>query len=109
MGLRVYLIVIAFCAGSTSTANAHNPLEFKFARFELPADEAIFTGDNADVVNENCLACHSTEMIMVQPTFAKATWEAITYKMINVYKAPVAQKNIKAIVDYLSSHRSSAK
>jgi len=47
------------------------------------------------------LACHSAEMILVQPALPRATWQAEVDKMRGVYKAPIEDNDAQAIVDYL--------
>jgi hypothetical protein len=37
-----------------------------------------------------------------QPALPEATWKAEAEKMIHVYKAPVDEKDVPAIVDYLT-------
>ena len=64
-------------------------------------DDYQFTGQGADAVNNNCLACHSAGMVLNQPALAKAAWQAEVNKMIQIYKAPVAAADVAAIVDYL--------
>jgi mono/diheme cytochrome c family protein len=69
----------------------------------LPTSGEMFpNGPNADVVNGNCVACHSIDMVLNQPDMPKAGWEAEVNKMRNVYKAPVAAEDVGAIVDYLT-------
>lgn len=58
---------------------------------------------SADAINNNCLACHSADMVMSQPMMAKETWPAIVHKMITVYKAPVAAEDVDGIVAYLQA------
>jgi hypothetical protein len=60
-------------------------------------------GPGADAARGICLACHSAGMILNQPTMAKAGWEAEVAKMRNVYKAPVDEKDVPTIVDYLTA------
>ncbi|WP_426438747.1 hypothetical protein [Bradyrhizobium genosp. P] len=60
-------------------------------------------GAAADAINNNCLACHSADMVLNQPALPKATWEAEVHKMISAYKAPVGEADVPAIVDYLAS------
>jgi cytochrome c5 len=71
---------------------------------ELPFDDRQFPdGPHADVVNANCLACHSTSMVLTQPVLKSDQWKAIVIKMRDVYKAPVAEENVAPIVDYLAT------
>jgi cytochrome c553 len=74
----------------------------KSTTVDLPAGDSLFRGgSSADAINQNCLACHSADMVLNQPAFPKATWEAEVHKMINTYKAPVDNADIAPIVDYL--------
>ncbi|WP_395679744.1 hypothetical protein [Inquilinus sp.] len=59
-------------------------------------------GSEADAINNNCLACHSADMVLNQPALPKTAWEAEVNKMINAYKAPVAPEDVAPIVDYLA-------
>jgi cytochrome c553 len=76
-------------------------IALKSTSVDLPAGDGLFPGPGADAINDNCLACHSTEMVLTQPALPKATWEAEVHKMITAYKAPVDEKDVGAIVDYL--------
>jgi hypothetical protein len=42
-------------------------------------------------------------MAMTQPVLSADQWKATVTKMKDVYKAPVADKDIPAIVDYLTA------
>jgi mono/diheme cytochrome c family protein len=75
----------------------------KSTSVDLPSGDSMFPGAKADAVNNNCLACHSADMVLNQPALPKAIWEAEVHKMINVYKAPVDDADVPAIVDYLAS------
>lgn len=71
-------------------------------RAEFPDPGNLFPGDNAaDAINNNCLACHSAGMVLTQPHLSSADWQAEIDKMRNVYKAPIAETDVPAIVDYL--------
>jgi hypothetical protein len=49
--------------------------------------------------------CHSAGMVLNQPPLTKAAWEAEVRKMINVYKAPIADASVAPIVAYLAQIR----
>ena len=76
-------------------------IEIKSTKVDLPAGDSLFPGEGADAINNNCLACHSADMVLTQPALPKATWEAEVHKMITTYKAPVDEKDVASIVDYL--------
>jgi hypothetical protein len=95
--------VIVLCALSTPlTARAASPIELKSVKIDLPDSDRMFQGAGADAINNNCLACHSAEMVLNQPDLSRQAWTAEVDKMINAYKAPVAPEDVGAIVDYLA-------
>ena len=55
-----------------------------------------------ELVEINCLTCHSLRYIEMQPRFSRKTWEKTVTKMIKNYGAPVQDSVTAArIVDYL--------
>jgi cytochrome c5 len=82
-------------------AAAKAPALPKTLDVQLPAGLEPYAGPGADAINNNCLGCHSRDMVLNQPRLPKAAWEAEVAKMRNVYKAPVDAKDVPAIVDYL--------
>jgi len=67
---------------------------------------ALRKAPGLETAEANCGACHSADYINTQPrgqAFGKAFWQAEVTKMINVYKAPIAEPDAKAIVDYLTA------
>ncbi|NKI92104.1 cytochrome c, class I [Rhizobacter sp. SG703] len=50
----------------------------------------------------HCTACHSAEYMAYQPpTAARPYWDAMVKRMKGVFKAPVADADMPAIIDYL--------
>lgn len=67
--------------------------------FELKA------GSGREVVEANCIACHSLDYIgMNSPFLDRKGWEATVNKMIKVMGAPVSESDARTIVDYLQAH-----
>ena len=86
------------------SAEAEGKLSLKSVNVDLPAGDDTFpNGPGADAINNNCLACHSADMILNQPALSKQAWAAEVSKMISAYKAPVAPEDVGAIVDYLAA------
>jgi len=83
-------------------AQAQSQLVLKSDKIDLPDRGVTFAGPGSDVLNNNCLACHSAGMVLNQPAMAAASWKAEAEKMTHVYKAPVDEKDVPAIVDYLT-------
>jgi mono/diheme cytochrome c family protein len=73
-------------------------------RIELPKETATLKrGPGADVVNAQCLICHSAEYITTQPPDKPlAFWKAEVEKMKKVYGAPVPDEQIDLIAEYLA-------
>jgi len=58
-----------------------------------------------DLVDNNCAACHSLDYPRTNAPFMdRKTWQAEVDKMINVFGAPIAPDEAKAIVDYLTKN-----
>jgi cytochrome c5 len=70
---------------------------------DFPNRDRQFEGPGADVVNNNCLTCHSAGMVLAQPRLPRAVWQAEVEKMRNTYKGPINAEDVPAIVDYLAN------
>jgi cytochrome c5 len=99
---RVSLFTLAIALTTSAAIAADGVTSFKSVNVDLPFGDRMFEGPGADVVNNNCLACHSVGMVMTQPPLSRQTWEAEVAKMRNVYKAPISDEDVTPIVDYLS-------
>ena len=98
--LAVILLSVASMQLPTWAASA---FELKPVKVDLPDSDKMFPdGPGSDAINNNCLACHSADMVLNQPELSKQAWAAEVSKMINNYKAPVAPEDVGAIVEYLS-------
>jgi cytochrome c553 len=70
---------------------------------DLPFGEAAFPdGPSVDAVNTNCIACHSVDHVLNQPSLSREGWEEVVRKMVRAYKAPISPEVQKQIVDYLT-------
>ncbi len=69
-----------------------------------PDDSAVYPdGPHADAVNANCVACHSASMALNQPPLSAKQWAGEVAKMRDVYKAPISEQDVPAIVAYLTA------
>ena len=91
-------------ASMLAIAHAATPSELKPVKVDLPDSDKMFPdGPGADAINNNCLACHSADMVMNQPALSKQAWATEVNKMINNYKAPIAPEDVGTIVEYLTA------
>jgi mono/diheme cytochrome c family protein len=92
---------------SPVAARAQAAPVFKSVTVDLPTGDRLFPGGaGADSINNNCLACHSADMVLNQPALPKAQWDAEVIKMHTAYRAPIDTKDVDAILDYLVSIKS---
>jgi len=96
-------IILLEVASMPLVARAATPFELKSVKIDLPDSDRMFPdGPGSDAINNNCLACHSADMVLNQPALSKQAWAAEVTKMINTYKAPVASEDVGPIVEYLT-------
>lgn len=66
-------------------------------------DVRLAEGQGRDVVERNCIMCHSLDYIPMQPKFTKAQWTATVNKMIKTFGAPVPEDDVEKIIGYLTA------
>lgn len=71
--------------------------------YELPEERSeLRPGPGVDVVQGNCVSCHSADYITTQPPrVGELFWRTEVTKMIKLYHAPIAEADVGAIVEYL--------
>jgi Quinohemoprotein amine dehydrogenase A, alpha subunit, haem binding len=75
----------------------------KSLKLDVPASDAMFpAGPGSNAMNNNCLACHSADHVLNQPSLSREGWQEVVNKMITAYKAPISPDDAKTIVDYLA-------
>lgn len=99
MRAAVLLAAFAFALAGCQQADS-----FAFANttITLPKDTtALPPGPHVELATQNCMACHSADMILNQPRLTRAQWTSNVEKMVKVYKANIDDKDVPQIVDYL--------
>ncbi len=67
--------------------------------FKLPiTGRSILPGAGADQLEAICESRHTPGMILNQPALTHAEWDGELTKMVKIYKAPVDDAEIPAIV-----------
>lgn len=70
----------------------------------LPEEKPVFkSGVGAELVQSNCLVCHSSEYITTQPPMTRDQWKASITKMQQKYGAPVSAEAVEPLLDYLAA------
>lgn len=70
----------------------------------LPTETASFQpGPGMELAKSQCLVCHSADYVYMQPPLSEEKWSAVVKKMKKVFGSPVADENIQAIAQYLTS------
>ncbi len=64
----------------------------------------MFPGRAGAKINDDCLTCHSSSMVLTQPNSSGTFWRHEADKMREPHKAPIEA----AIVAYLSEHEGGA-
>jgi hypothetical protein len=112
VGIGAFMLALGVLAGldaqpisaaekATVTANG---VTLHSVNTKFPDPGRLFPGgSSADAINNNCLACHSIGMVLTQPKMSRAEWQAEVNKMRTTYKAPIADADVPAIVDYLTN------
>jgi cytochrome c553 len=100
---KVLPLALLMVAALAPVSGRTEPLiTLKSVTVDLPDSDRTFLGPGSDAINNNCLACHSADMVLNQPALPKSVWQAEVTKMIQNYKAPVSEEDVAAIVDYLA-------
>ena len=102
MGKPIAAICLTVALLFSTASWAQQQLQIKSTSVDLPAGDSMFPGGTvADAINNNCLACHSADHVLNQPSLSREAWQEVVNKMITAYKAPVSPDDAKAIVNYL--------
>ena len=95
------------CAAVIATVLCAGPALAVVKSINLPPDPVQLKASpltGYEKAQANCVACHSAEYMLYQPpTAPRAYWETMVKRMKDVFKAPVADADMPAIVDYLSA------
>ena len=97
-------VTLLLSAALTANPALAAPLtELKSPNVEVPTSDMMFpAGPGSDQINSSCLACHSADHVLNQPSLTRANCSEVVNKMITSYKAPIDPADAAKIVDYLA-------
>jgi PBP1b-binding outer membrane lipoprotein LpoB len=83
-------------------ADSNSTVHGSVHKINLVNNEPTFPDvEGRDLFLNNCMTCHTTRYISMQPNFPRKTWQAEVTKMIEKFHAPIDTNVGKKIVDYL--------
>jgi len=83
-------------------ADSNSTVHGSVHKINLVNNEPTFPDvEGRDLFLNNCMTCHTTRYIDMQPNFPRKTWQAEVTKMIEKFHAPIDTNVGKKIVDYL--------
>jgi mono/diheme cytochrome c family protein len=92
---------LAVAASLVGVACSARPVTYALATDATPPAE--LAGADAEIVRNNCAACHSLDYIVTQPRGkGEQFWRDAVTKMVNVYKAPVEQPDATKVAEILA-------
>jgi sulfite dehydrogenase (cytochrome) subunit B len=81
------------------------PVSATVKTIDLPADGVTLKPSSLPgypLAQANCAICHSAEYMQYQPaSAARPYWDAMVRRMKTVFKAPINDADMPALVDYL--------
>ncbi len=102
MNIKQFSLAAVVLAAAALTHPAHAVVK----TIELPPDGAQLKPSPLPgyaKAQANCVACHSAEYMLYQPpTAPRGYWDAMVHRMKAVFKAPIDDADMPAIVDYLA-------
>lgn len=99
--LSIVVFLGAFLAPLVALAQPLSQL--RPLNLEIPTSSQMLPkGPGVDIVNTDCLICHSADHLMNQPSLTQEGWSEVVHKMIVAYHAPVSDRDAKTIVAYLT-------
>jgi len=101
MNIKTLSLVCAVAVSSTLPPLASAAVK----TIQLPADAVVLKPSSLPgyaLAQGNCVGCHSAEYMLYQPpSAARPYWDAMVKRMKAVFKAPLEDADMPAIVDYL--------
>jgi hypothetical protein len=97
-----YLMTHLIPAGAPAAANAAAAIVYD-PNDLTPRDPVLPPGPHQDAFAFNCIACHSTRLVLTQPKFPEKKWAEIVQKMRVTYGAQTTPPLEAQIVQYLAA------
>ncbi len=105
LSLAVASLVMLTGAAGAWAASGGSKVNWQSESVTVPGPGSFFKGPNVEILNSNCLMCHSAGFVERQPTMSLASWTAEVTKMQKAFGAPIASADIPTIAQALFSQQ----
>ena len=89
------VLLLIFVASYGLFAQVNGDIQVPYVDFEMKKGKGEYS------TRGKCNMCHSFGYVINQGKQSREFWLEKTVKMIEVFNAPIAEKDIKVVVDYL--------
>lgn len=101
LSLAVAALVMLTGAAGAWAASGSSKVNWVSVSVAVPGPGSFYTGANSQILNSNCLMCHSAGFVERQPTLSLTAWTGEVMKMKKIFGAPLAQSDIPVIAQAL--------
>lgn len=109
LSLAVASFITLTGAAGAWAATGGSKVNWQSVSVVVPGPGSFYTGANAQILNSNCLMCHSAGFVERQPSLSLAGWTGEVTKMKKVFGAPLANADIPVIAQALFTRQSGTK
>lgn len=92
---KIMTAMLIAAAALNLQAELTENVEVPYVPFEIKM------GRHFDVVQANCLTCHSFGYILNQGKQSRSFWKEKVVKMVDAFKAPISEEDQALVTDYL--------
>lgn len=105
--LAIGMSLLAAACSDNRYTDVTLPKDFKpkstSVTFPDAFQEQFPPGPGVAAMDNNCRTCHSPSMVLTQPALKHEEWAKEVEKMQKVFKAPIPDSEIPAIMSYLDA------
>lgn len=93
-------VVLTGAAGAVA-ASGGNKINWQSVSVTVPGPGNFYSGPDAQILNANCVMCHSAGFVERQPTLSLTAWTMEVTKMKKAFGAPLKDQDIPTIAQAL--------
>ncbi|MDE8348655.1 MAG: sulfite--cytochrome C oxidoreductase subunit B [Acidocella sp.] len=86
-------------------ATGGSKVNWQSVSVSVPGPGGFYTGANAQILNTNCVTCHTAGFAERQPTLSLAAWTVEVTKMKKAFGAPLKDSDIPILAQAMFSRQ----